>query len=448
MSDVFIDPRSNAETAVALLRTTPAILARCGQVLEHVRGGASPWFTVHESALAPLAHRVVRLARTDSPPGWRHPRPGPGGAPALGFWRHLQAALPDWPGFLRPWLEPLTPGQRAHAWVDLATVGAWAVSPGHLPGPGRGEPGGPSWHYLETATGRRLVGSQGRAAAVFHAFAAGLFSDAPERPCQCDARGLRALVTDRLDQAFQVHAENRLPELPALAVQLRRLGEQMSEQPEVFGEEGRPAGLFDLLVGAYGLGVPPTADLDAHGLLSQLLASLSALAPDSPQIGQIPIGDCGRHPAARGPDATDGWVPLHAQLQWLTRSLLPPFEWAGVQTRGLDALTPLAHAAHGALLLAAGVLRLRDPPRQVSDASGQPWHLNDPIAVEWRALSVALVHRLWAQAGARLGAPTPDLEDLTTRLGQLLAADSPAKMARQLQGNVCYPRVRGLTERP
>ena len=72
-------------------------------------------------------------------------------------------------------------------------------------------------------------------------------------------------------------------------------------------------------------------------------------------------GDCWRHDAVPGPGLTRGWVPFHKLSQWLTYSLLEPFEWAGVQVAGLDALTGLPEYRNGGLLLDTGVLRLRDP---------------------------------------------------------------------------------------
>ena len=54
-------------------------------------------------------------------------------------------------------------------------------------------------------------------------------------------------------------------------------------------------------------------------------------------------------------------MPFHKLSQWLTYSLLEPFEWAGVKVRGLDALTGLPEYRNGGLLLDTGVLAPRDP---------------------------------------------------------------------------------------
>src|SRR5690606_22662871 len=148
------------------------------------------------------------------------------------------------------------------------------------------------------------------------------------RPLQVDSEGLRALIADRLASAFQVSASNPLVGLEGRVVLLRRLGEAMADQPGTFGAAGRPAGLFDLLVTPQGAQVPRTASISAHDILSQLLLTLSGIWPTGNAIGQVPLGDCWRHAAVRGEGLSDGWVPFHKLSQWLTYSLLEPFEWA------------------------------------------------------------------------------------------------------------------------
>jgi hypothetical protein len=80
-------------------------------------------------------------------------------------------------------------------------------------------------------------------------------------------------------------------------------------------------------------------------------------------------------------------VPFHKLSQWLTYSLLEPFEWAGVKVRGLDALTALPEYRNGGLLIDSGVLRLREDPAFLT----RRWQAGDEFIVEWRALTVALL---------------------------------------------------------
>jgi hypothetical protein len=82
-------------------------------------------------------------------------------------------------------------------------------------------------------------------------------------------------------------------------------------------------------------------------------------------------------------------MPFHKLSQWLTYSLLEPFEAGGVRVTGIDALTGLPEYRNGGLLLDTGVLRLRDPR-----LAERPWTPADELIVEWRALTVALLDEL------------------------------------------------------
>jgi hypothetical protein len=291
-------------------------------------------------------------------------------------WRHFDAGGVNRLAQLQKLLAGLTQPARAHALIDLATVSVL------LDGGA-----GAEWKYSEPASRKTFTRSEGLALASYHAFVGGLFSSDKDHPLRVDARGLRALVAERLAAAFQVSDTNAMPGFQERLVLLRRLGEVMEEQPEVFGAEGRPGGLFDMMVVPFGSTVaPPTASVSAHDILSQVLYSLSAIWPAGNAIGRMPLGDCWRHPAVRGEGLSDGWMPLHKLSQWLTYSLIEPYEWSGVRVRHLDALTALPEYRNGGLLLDTGLLRLRDEA-----AARELWQPGDELIVEWRALTVALM---------------------------------------------------------
>jgi hypothetical protein len=131
-------------------------------------------------------------------------------------------------------------------------------------------------------------------------------------------------------------------------------------------------------------------------------------------VDDEPLGDCWQHPAV-------GWVPFHKLSQWLTYSLLEPFEWAGVPVVGVDALTGLPEYRNGGLLLDTGVLRLRD-----DEFASRTWQVGDELVVEWRALTVALLDELAPLVCARLGTDMPlacVLEGGTWATGRLLAQE-------------------------
>ena len=380
-------------TAAASLRTTEAIRSRAAALLARARSGESAWFTIGDDAAMDAAAQAVADATRE-----RYPS---GTIPFHSRWRHFEAGGVDRAAELDRLLardhDGLTPRQRARAQIDLALVSELLDAGA-----------GPDWHYVEPASGQRFGRSEGLGVASFHAFTAGLFSSDRDNPLQADAAGLRALVTDRLAEAFQVSDANPLVGLAGRAMLLRRLGEALAEQPEVFGSPARPGGLFDALVGPYGPGIPPTAEVTAHELLSLVLASLSRIWPAANAIDgdalhgsgdpAFALGDCWRHAAVQGPGLTNGWMPFHKLSQWLTYSLLEPFQWAGVKVRGLDALTGLPEYRNGGLFLDTGVIVPRD-----AASFERLWKVGDEFIVEWRALTVALLDELAPRVRGTLG---------------------------------------------
>jgi hypothetical protein len=371
--------------AATLLRTTVAIRQRAGALLARARRGESQWFRIgSDDTLEDAARTVAEVTRERYP--WDT-------IPYHSRWRHFEAGGTTRIETLNARLSALDARQRARAHIDLVLVSVLLDAGA-----------GPDWHYIESASGERFTRSEGLGVASFHAFMSGLFSSDPAHPYQVDAAGLRGLVTDRLGDAFQVSEVNPLIGLTGRATLLRRLGEAMNEQPEIFGDDGRPGRLFDALVGAYGPASPPTAEITAHQILSLLLDSLSRIWPSANAVDSIAadgsdnaagigsgdpalaLGDCWRHSAVRGPGLTNGWMPFHKLSQWLTYSLLEPFEWAGVKVRHLDALTALPEYRNGGLLIDSGVIVPQDPAFLT-----RRWKASDEFIVEWRALTVALL---------------------------------------------------------
>ncbi len=398
------------EEAAASLRTTAAIRERAAALLARARAGESAWFTVDDSAMDSAALEVVAVTRER----YSHLR-----IPYHSRWRHFEAGGVDRKALLDQKLGDAHPAERARAYIDLAVVSVLLDAGA-----------GADWKYVEPATGQTFARSEGLGVASFHAFMAGMFSSNPAKPLQADAAGLRGVVGDRLAEAFQVSPANPLVGVDGRLVLLRRLGEVLAEQPEVFGTDvQRPGGLFDMLVKPYGADTPPTADVAAHDILSQLLMSLSPIWPAQNALGTVPLGDCWRHSAVHGPGLTDGWMPFHKLSQWLTYSLIEPFEWGGVQVRGLDALTGLPEYRNGGLLLDSGVIRLKDP------AQAEHTHqAGDELVVEWRALTVALLDELAPKVRGILGLSADQLPLACVLEGGTWAA-----------GRVLAQRLRGGT---
>lgn len=364
-------PDTDADSAVAvgILRRTDAIRERAEFLLRRARAGESRWFVVDDDLMPQAADLVAAVTRT------RYPDLA---IPYHSRWRHFEAGGIDRNADLRARLASLDTSSHARALIDLAVVSVLLDAGA-----------GPDWGYVEPTTGQRFTRSEGLGVASWHAFVDGAFSSDPSRPWQVDAVGLRSVDDAALGRAFQVGPDNPLVGLSGRVQLLRRLGAALAAQPEVFGPQGRPGGLFDVLTG-------PT--VAAHDILAQLLDTLSGVWLADNDIGGIPLGDCWPHPAVPGVGLSRGWMPFHKLSQWLTYSLLEPFEWAGVAVTGLDALTGLPEYRNGGLLLDTGVLRLRDQA-----AAARTWSVADELVVEWRALTVALLDALAPLVRTRLG---------------------------------------------
>lgn len=383
-------------SAARLLRATTAVRTRARQLLARARAGASEHFVVHDAALGGAARTVAQLTRERYPDGR---------IPYHSRWRHFEAGGVDRRALLDQALGDVDAATRARAQIDLVLVSVLLDAGA-----------GADWSWLEAASGQRFARSEGLGVASFHAFLTGLFSSDPQRPLRVDAAGLSAVTADRLATAFQVGVGNPLVGLEGRAALLRRLGEALAAQPAVFGAQGRPGGLFDALTAQGGGAVA------AHDILVLLLDTLSGIWPAQNTIDGEPLGDCWRHPAVAGEGLTAGWMPFHKLSQWLTYSLLEPFEWAGVRVTGLDALTGLPEYRNGGLLIDAGVLRPLPP-----DWATRDWQAGDAFIVEWRALTVALLDELAPLVRAELDLSEQQmplacvLEGGTWAAGRLLA---------------------------
>lgn len=384
--------------AAAYLRSTVAVRQRAAFLLARARRGESQWFTIGDDNKVEDAARSVAEVTLERYP-WDS-------IPYHSRWRHFEAGGVDRRAELDALIgKDATARERARTHIDLALVSVLLDAGA-----------GADWRYVESASGETFTRSEGLAVASFYAFTSGLFSSDPDRPLQADAAGLRGLVADRLGEAFQVSEANPLIGLAGRTTLLRRLGEALAEQPEVFGPDGRPGGLFDALVGPYGPAVPITAEINAHEILSLVLDSLSRIWPAANAVDSIAadgsdmpgglgsgdpafaLGDCWRHSAIRGPGLTNGWMPFHKLSQWLTYSLLEPFEWAGVKVRGLDTLTALPEYRNGGLLIDSGVIVPKD-----AGLLTRTWKVSDEFIVEWRALTVALLDELAPRVRRVLG---------------------------------------------
>jgi hypothetical protein len=391
--------------AVERLRDPRTIRERCTAIRAYVEAGNSPFFTIDEARLPLAAEQVVRVTRE------RYPSLA---IPYHSRWRHFEAGGVDRNRDLARALVRFSDAEQARCRIDLAMVSVLLDAGA-----------GAAWRFTEEETGRTFTRSEGLGIASLRAFRRGVFSSDASRPLQVDGAALAAIDDVALADVFQVRPDNPLVGLEGRAAVLRRLGDALQEQPDIFGDAARPGHLFDFLTRDGEEGEVPAA-----AILRALLDYGSEIWLTRSRLGDTPLGDVWRHPAARDEgvddtrDLSSGWVPFHKLSQWLTYSLFEPFEWAGVSVIERDALTALPEYRNGGLLLDTGVIVPRDPAllRKV-------WQPGDLPIVEWRALTVSLVDDLARQVRMALGRPATQmplacvLEGGTWAAGRLLAQE-------------------------
>jgi hypothetical protein len=400
-----------AEPEFKILLSAAGVRARSEQIFAWVLQGRSEFWSIDLDKLWHAASYVADVAR-DSYPDLA--------IPYHSRWRHFTAGGVDrWGALLARMPGDTT--EQARAAVDLVTV-AVLLDAG----------AGKSWHYSEAGTGLVLGRSEGLAAACIHMFEAGGFSSDPARPLRVDGGALERLDAEQLGQFFQVGESNPLVGLDARAALMQRLGRALRQNPALFGGLARPGCLVDHVLRADG------GRIAAGMILTRLLQALSSIWPSGLVIDGVPLGDAARHPAITRADRTGGIVPFHKLSQWLTYSLIEPFQHAGIEVVDLDELTVLAEYRNGGLLVDLGVLVPRDP-----EALRHPHDVASLLVVEWRALTVALMDRLLPLLRAELQVGTEFTLPHMLQAGTWVAG---RKIAKALRPDASEPPVMILAD--
>ena len=445
---------------LALLRAPATVRARCAAVTRAVAEGRSGYFTLERGALDDAARRVARLTR-ERFPDLR--------IPYHSRWRHFEAGGVDRRGELDALLAGREAAEVARARIDLTVVSVlldagagpqWRYTErgevdtlalpvhrqqgdellamlGQAAGAGKdAPPAEPAPAPAPAGAGgpREFTRSEGLGVASFRAFVAGVFSATPGDPLRVDAVALERLDAAALRAVFQASPSNPLVGLEGRAALLASLGTVLKELARDEGGPARPGRLVDQLLPG-GLGArAEAAPLRAGAILAQVLRDYAPIWRSGSRVLGLPAGDVWPH-AWAGADCgegaadgrTSGWVPFHKLSQWLTYSLLEPFEWAGVPVTGLDELTGLPEYRNGGLLLDCGVIVPRDP-RDLTRA----WKPSDPFVVEWRALTVTLLDELAERVRALLGLTAQQLPLACVLEGGTWAAGR--QIAQELRG--------------
>ncbi|MCB2055229.1 MAG: DUF1688 family protein [Geminicoccaceae bacterium] len=314
-----------------------AVRERCWAVLARVERGASRHFELDARPVPAEAENLARLIARDGvvmPTGWGHLHHTADPTGGALFALHGR-------------LGGTSAHERARCGFDLAAL--WATLHLDFARPSR------AGLSLEEVT--RLV-------------AAGRFASDDATPC-ADAEGLRRFAGTEAPSA-------------EVGSRLTTLASTLDAHPDFFSAPGRFGGLLDRL---------PTGDdpatIDARTVFAATEPLTPALARGGVRIAGRETGDVRRLEGIAPNREHAGLVPLHAARQQLVLDLSDPLAEAGVTMVNLQALTASATAASCDHMLTLGLV----VPRHA--AVGRLVHpMGSDIAVELRALTVALVDRL------------------------------------------------------
>jgi hypothetical protein len=391
--------RPAAIDAVTQIRDPATIRSRSASITQAVSEDRSAHFKIVRSRLGDLAARVEQVTRAQYP-DLR--------IPYHSRWRHFETGGIDRKAEMDALMAGKSTAEQARARIDLTVVSVLLDAGA-----------GADWKFQEAESGASFARSEGLGVASFRAFLGGAFSAVPGDPLRVDAIALQKIDGDTLRRLFQVSPTNPLVGLEGRAALLKRLGDTLQKHAVRQGGEARPGTLFDTLTEN---GTRRT--LGAADVLRALLDRFSSVWLTGSTLHAEPLGDVWRHAWAGGEGLSAGWVPFHKLSQWLSYSLLEPFEWAGVQVTGLDALTGLPEYRNGGLFIDGGVLVLRDPRLRE-----RVWKPADDFIIEWRACTVTLIDELAPLVRERLGRTAAEmplacvLEGGTWATGRVLARE-------------------------
>ncbi|KAI9311645.1 hypothetical protein BX666DRAFT_2021221 [Dichotomocladium elegans] len=376
-----------------------AVRERCFRVQEAGVRNRLKHFDVDTSKLQNVVQFVVALIKRDYD--------NPHDMPVHGVWRHFDAGRPRIQHLLNSWASlGFDATEQTRRVLDLFVVACLLDTDGdHV------------WTFREKATGRQYKRSEAGAVAVLELFTSGAFSSDVNQPHRVDSEGLKNLSLETLQKGFQLNeCATAFFRLEDRLEVLRNLGRVLEKHADYFQKTGpvpRPGNLMDYL------NEHPSTIKTKKGALI-LLETLWPVVMSMGELfvaerangkGGIPgLGDvyaCGalQTTSTTNLQSTDIYVPFHRLSQWLVYSLIEPMErLLGVTIEGTELLTPLPDFRNGGLLMDTDFIKLKpaEEERGIENyhrnslLPGQPkievaplFEMDDPVVVEWRALTTA-----------------------------------------------------------
>ncbi|OJD14516.1 hypothetical protein AJ78_05130 [Emergomyces pasteurianus Ep9510] len=401
------------DSEVEYLLSLRAIRERAKIVEDAARVGKLNHFDLHEDRMAIVADFVSSIIKRDFGPNKFNT------IPPHGRWQHFEVGnIPRIAQLMQDWKkENCDDLEITRRLIDLFFVSV-------LLDAGAGD----HWQYVEPGTDRTYERSEGIAVASLYmfnslAFAAEKTGKAP----LVDGKGLEQLSTDALAEGFQVSDSNPMLGVDSRAALLRGLGKSLQSHSDIFGEQGRPGNLVDHMVRSTS-GASKKLDILAFwDILQQLLIPI--WPKDRATVQGHPIGDAWplgllqtrtTHGHSGDSSRSEYIQPFHKLTQWLTYSLMVPFERVlGLQWTNTESLTALAEYRNGGLFVDLGVLSLKkealDRGLNASGSELPQFEAGDDVIVEWRAMTLVLIDKLHGMVLSRM-------DGINLTMAQLLEA--------------------------
>ncbi|KAJ4224088.1 hypothetical protein NW759_005754 [Fusarium solani] len=369
-----------------------AIRDRAKIVGDVAKSGKLSHFDLHEEKLDEVVDFVASVIKRDFGPDKFHT------IPPHGRWQHFEVGnVPRITSIMDKWEEEgCDMTEKTRRLIDLFFVSV-------LLDAGAGD----DWRYKEPGSGQVYERSEGIAVASLDMFNELAFTT--DTTPTVNGNGLKQLDTDKLAQGFQVSDSNPMLGVDSRAALLRSLGQSLLDHPDVFGAEGRPGNLVDYLVKTAG----ESSELDILVLWDILQTLLIPIWPkDRTVVGGTAIGDAWPLSTLRtggqSDAAADNIQPFHKLTQWLTYSLMVPFQRVlGMQWINAGSLTALPEYRNGGLFVDLGVLSLKketlDRGLEASGGELPLFEAGDDTIVEWRALTLVLIDKLYTKIQSRMG---------------------------------------------
>ncbi|KAI1443527.1 DUF1688 domain-containing protein [Annulohypoxylon stygium] len=375
------------DSQVKYLLSLQSIRDRAKVVGEAAKAGNLSHFDLHEDKLDDVADFVTGVIKRDFGPDKFDT------IPPHGRWQHFEVGgVPRVADMTQEWKKAgCDDVELTRRLIDLFFVSV-------LLDAGAGD----HWRYVEPGTDRTYERSEGIAVASLYMFKALAYTSEKEGGVpKVDGKGLEQLTTEALTAGFQVSDKNPMLGVDSRAGLLRSLGKSLLAHSDVFGAEGRPGNLVDHMLKTAG----DSSNLDILIFWDVLQTLLIPIWPqDRTTVNGFPIGDAWPlstlQKQSKSTNSADHIQPFHKLTQWLTYSLMVPFQRIlGKQWINARSLTALPEYRNGGLFVDLGVLSLKpETLNRGLKASGQALPLfeaGDDVIVEWRAMTLVLIDILY-----------------------------------------------------